>query len=414
MSFAYQSFYHEDETYCVDSLLQVIEWNDSRSVRVQDEATAMIARARSEKRPAGELESLLRHYGLDTQEGRALMALAEAYLRIPDSATRTALLSDKIGSADWKTGKNVDDWLVNATGMGLGLSRKLLGNMVGRLGAPVIREATGQAIRMIGKQFVLGRTIEEALHNARPQQAKGYWMSYDMLGEGARTMEDAERYFTLYEDAIHKIGKNASGEGGISVKLSALHPRYVFTHAEKCVPFLQEKLMHLATLAAQYNIGLTVDAEEADRLDLSLDIFTPVFKNPTLQHWSRFGVAIQSYQKRCFPLIDHLYDMARGTGKRIEIRLVKGAYWDTEIKRAQVGGYNNYPVFTRKENTDLSWLACAQKMMNYGDFIYPKFGTHNAHSLAAILEMRKNKATPFEFQAAARHGSGAARPFVTG
>lgn len=407
MPYSLNDFYHAPEREAVDRLLKTLDWPQGRASDVQNEAMRLIEAVRTQKRPAGELEVLLRHYGLDTEEGRALMALAEAYLRIPDIATRHALLSDKIGEAEWKSSKHAEDWLVSAAQLGLGVTKRTINTLIGKLGAPVMREAVGHSIRLIGRQFVLGRTIDEAIKNADPQREKGYGLSYDMLGEGARTREDAENYFEAYAAAITRIGEEGTGSSGISVKLSALHPRYNYAQEERCVPELQEKLLALSKLAAQYDLSLTVDAEEADRLDTSLKIIEGVFENQGLAGWHGFGLAVQAYQKRAPALIEHLHDLAKATNRRLQVRLVKGAYWDTEIKRAQVGGHRDYPVFTRKENTDLSYLACAQRLLAYHDLIYPKFGTHNAHTMAAVIEIARFHHDPhFEFQRL--HGMGQA------
>jgi RHH-type proline utilization regulon transcriptional repressor/proline dehydrogenase/delta 1-pyrroline-5-carboxylate dehydrogenase len=265
----------------------------------------------------------------------------------------------------------------------------------------------GEAMRMMGRQFVLGRTIEEAVKNGRDYEKKGYRLSYDMLGEGARTAEDAESYFNVYRDAIMQLTAlphDGKLRPGISVKLSALHPRYEFRHAGRCVPEMTDKLAYLARLAANGNIAMTVDAEEVDRLELSLQIIDAVAADKSLGGWEGFGLAIQAYSKRCLALVDHIAEMSALHRRRLQVRLVKGAYWDTEVKRAQVLGLPEYPVFTRKSNTDLSYIACARKMLAQRDMLYPMFATHNAHTVAAVMELAGNNRNGFEFQRL--HGMG--------
>src|SRR5690606_30394307 len=265
------------------------------------------------------------------------------------------------------------------------------------------------AMEIMGQQFVMGRTIDEALKRAKEDEKSGYRHSYDMLGEGARTAEDAERYFASYESAIHAIGKAAAGRGvidapGISVKLSALHPRYEYAKRETCVPDLTAKLLKLARTCAQYNIGLTVDAEEAHRLEISLDIVEKVFRDPALKGYEGFGLALQAYQKRCTRVVDYLAALCEDVGRRMMVRLVKGAYWDSEIKYAQVYGLPGYPVFTRKSATDVAYLANAAKLMARRDVFYPMFATHNAYTVAAVMELAGADQTGFEFQRL--HGMG--------
>lgn len=403
---------YADEAQSVERLLAALAWDGARADRVKARAGDMVARVRTSKRKLGELESFLQQYGLDTEEGLALMTLAEALLRIPDAATADALIRDKMAAADWLSKQGgTKDLMVKAAGFGLSLAHKTLDSVVGRLGEPVIRKAMVEAMRMMGRQFVLGRTIEEALKNAGEGQKKGYRYSFDMLGEGARTMKDAQRYFESYSMALEKIAASAKGDGarpGLSVKLSALYPRYEFRHADECVPYLSDKLSALAVQAANSNIPLTVDAEEADRLELSLQIFENVLTDAKLAGWDGFGLAIQAYQKRCLPLILRLEEMARAAKRRIQVRLVKGAYWDTEIKRAQVQGLSDYPVFTRKANTDLSYIACAAALLERRDVFFPMFATHNAHTMAAVLDLagdnHPRNSGGFEFQRL--HGMG--------
>jgi RHH-type proline utilization regulon transcriptional repressor/proline dehydrogenase/delta 1-pyrroline-5-carboxylate dehydrogenase len=264
--------------------------------------------------------------------------------------------------------------------------------MVAKLGEPVVRQAMLHAMKIMGQQFVMGRTIDEALKRAVDSEKLGYRYSYDMLGEGARTAEDAERYFRNYEMAIDAIGRAAAGRGvikspNISVKLSAIHPRYEYAQREKCVPMLTEKLLVLSQKCAHYGIGLTVDAEEAHRLEISMEIIRNVFTDASLKNWDGFGLAIQAYHKRCSHLVDWLIALCTETGRKMMVRLVKGAYWDSEIKYAQVNGLPGYPVFTRKASTDVSYLANAAKMLARRDVIYPMFATHNAYTVAAVIEM---------------------------
>ncbi|HTK84269.1 MAG TPA: bifunctional proline dehydrogenase/L-glutamate gamma-semialdehyde dehydrogenase PutA [Patescibacteria group bacterium] len=402
-------YLYADEAQRVDALLASLPWDDGRARRVQEAAQKLIERVRKAKRKTGELESFLRQYGLDTEEGIALMTLAEALLRIPDARTADALIRDKMKAAEWFTKQQDDgpkDFLVRAAGFGLALTRKTLDSALSKVGEPVIRKAMVEAMRMLGKQFVLGRTIEEGIENSILWQKKDCRFSYDMLGEGARTMADADRYFGEYRHAIETVGKTpaTARRSGVSVKLSALHPRYEFKHTDICVPALTEKLGELARLAADKNVTLTVDAEEADRLKISLQIIEAVFAQQKYEDWEGFGLAIQGYQKRCLPLIGRLADVAAAQKRRLQVRLVKGAYWDTEIKRAQVQGLPEYPVFTRKANTDLSYLACAKALLDRRDVFFPMLATHNAHTIAAVVELAGTQRDGFEFQRL--HGMG--------
>jgi RHH-type proline utilization regulon transcriptional repressor/proline dehydrogenase/delta 1-pyrroline-5-carboxylate dehydrogenase len=407
MSRSLSPFIYADEAECVDRLLKTLSWDAARAKRVETRAGDLVTRMRGEKRAMGQLETFLKQYSLSTEEGLALMCLAEALLRIPDKATANDLIKDKIAAANWLAGMgDTKDWLVKAAGVGLMMTRKTLDSVLGGISQPVIREAILQAMRMMGKQFVLGQDIDEAIKNARDFEKKGYRFSYDILGEGARTAADAERYFNSYLAAIGAIGKAASTmkdkRPGLSVKLSALHPRYSFAQRERCVPEMTARLTELCKIAAQQNITLTVDAEEVDRLELSLDIIEGAMKQAGTQGWDGFGLAVQAYQKRALALIDHVHQVARAQGQKLQVRVVKGAYWDTEIKRAQVQGLADYPVYTRKVNTDVSFLACAQKLFAANDYLYPMLATHNAHSVAAIVDLAQGKA--FEFQRL--HGMG--------
>ncbi|HTI86610.1 MAG TPA: bifunctional proline dehydrogenase/L-glutamate gamma-semialdehyde dehydrogenase PutA [Alphaproteobacteria bacterium] len=363
-------------------------------------AEALVASIRASGARGLGVEQFLHEYSLSTPEGVTLLGLAEAFLRIPDSATADALIRDKLGAGDWEShrGKSPSA-LVNASTVALTLTRHLLGETAGdgvvaRLmaagGEPLLRRAVAAAMRIMGGQFVLGRTIEEALDNARDAESRGFSHSYDMLGEGARTAADAERYFTAYRDAIAVIG--SSGQKGdihrrpnISVKLSALHPRYEPSKAAMVRGQLVERLLALAVAARDAGIGLTVDAEEADRLELSLEIIEAVAIDAAIAGWDGFGLAVQAYQKRARPVIDWAESLGAAANRRLMVRLVKGAYWDSEIKRAQERGLDGYPVFTRKAATDVSFLGCARALLE-SPHVYPAFATHNALSVATVLE----------------------------
>ncbi|QTD45533.1 L-glutamate gamma-semialdehyde dehydrogenase [Ottowia testudinis] len=383
---------------------------------------------RQRKRAAGRagiVQGLLQEFALSSQEGVALMCLAEALLRIPDAATRDALIRDKVGRGDWQAHLGQSPSLfVNAAAWGLLLTGKLvathseagLGQSLRRLtakgGEPLIRKGVDMAMRMMGEQFVTGETIGEALQHARGPESQGFRYSYDMLGEAALTAADAARYLQSYEAAIHAIGRAAAGCGviegpGISIKLSALHPRYSRAQRARVLAELYPRVLHLAQLARQYDIGLNIDAEEADRLELSLDLLEKLCHEPSLAGWHGIGFVIQAYQKRCPFVIDWLIDLARASGHRLMVRLVKGAYWDSEIKRAQVDGQSDYPVYTRKPHTDVSYLACARKLLAAPDAIYPQFATHNAHSVAAIVQMAQPDAwQPGQYEFQCLHGMG--------
>ncbi|TIV48821.1 MAG: bifunctional proline dehydrogenase/L-glutamate gamma-semialdehyde dehydrogenase, partial [Mesorhizobium sp.] len=366
------------------------------------------------------MEVFLSAYGLSTKEGVALMCLAEALLRVPDTETIDDLIADKIAPHDWSAHSggsssifvNASTWALMLTGRvldeGEGGIEGTLRAMVRRLGEPVIRRAVAAAMREMGEQFVLGRTIAEAVKRGRPMTQKGYLYSFDMLGEAARTEADALRYHRAYADAISSLDSGSNGPDirynhGISVKLSALHPRYEVAQRDKMLPVMAERLLSLALAARHSRMGLNIDAEEADRLDLSLDVIERVLAEPELAGWDGFGVVVQAYGPRAAFAIDWLYALARKYNRNIMVRLVKGAYWDTEIKRAQTFGLAGYPVFTRKTNTDVSYLACARKLLSMTDRIYPQFATHNAHTVAAILSMAKDRDS-FEFQRL--HGMG--------
>lgn len=413
--------YYADETAVVHQLIEAAALPNDVTLNIARVARNLVEQIRSKRLSKGGLDAFLYEYDLSSQEGIALMCLAEALLRIPDSTTIDALLEDKISNADWAShlGQS-SSFFVNASSWGLLLTGKLLKSdeqgglngllrrFMGRTSAPIIRKAVKQAMQLLGKQFVMGQTIAEALKRAKDHEARGYRFSYDMLGEAARTERDAERYFQAYQTAIDAIGKVALGKSlndapGISIKLSALHPRYELAKESIVVPFLIDRLKRLAIQAKENNISLTVDAEEADRLDISLDIIGAVFCDPALAGWEGFGLAVQSYQKRAPFVLDWLIDLSQQQGKRWMVRLIKGAYWDTEIKNAQIRGVKGYPVFTRKSSTDISFVACAKKLLAHSKEIYPQFATHNAYTLATVLQLA-GKNRDFEFQCL--HGMG--------
>lgn len=400
----------KDEASHVRELLAQARLPADEQARVQALAADLVGRVRVRAKDQGAIEAFMRQYDLGSEEGVLLMCVAEALLRIPDQDTADKLIRDKLADADWeKHLGGSDSVLVNASTWGLMLTGKLVQmndatradapsafkRLVGRVGEPVVRLAVRQAMKIMGHQFVMGRTISEALARSHKGDNASYRYSFDMLGEGALTMKDALRYLEDYRRAIHAIGGDHKARGGrpdgdvnnapgISIKLSALYPRYEHAKRERVLKDLVPGVLELAQLAKSYGIGCTVDAEESDRLELSLDIIEQVFSDASLSGWDGFGVVVQAYQKRTPYTIDHLADMARRAGRRLQVRLVKGAYWDAEIKRAQIEGYPGYPVFTRKQNTDVSYLACAKRLFTHADAIYPMFATHNAHTIAAV------------------------------
>ncbi len=413
---------NHDEADAVSQLISSMNLPAGLREVISTDAAQTVRTIRREHSP-NIMEKFLGEYGLNTDEGVALMCLAEAYLRTPDSETLDALISDKIGEGDWTRhlGKAKSS-LVNASTWALMLTGKVfrsipaqaedlasvMRSMVQRLGEPVARTAVGEAMKILGAQFVLGRSIEEALVNAKAEAKKGNLHSFDMLGEAARTSRDAKRYFLSYSDAISEIAKHAKKDyphdnPGISVKLSALHPRYETVNRARVMDELVPRVTALALHAKAANIPLAIDAEEADRLDLSLDVIEAVLANGDLKGWDGFGVVVQAYSRRCPAVLDWLYALCKTLNRKISVRLVKGAYWDAEIKNAQVLGLEGYPVFTRKEATDISYLANAQKLLAMNDAIYPQFATHNAHTVVAIEKMAPEGAR-FEFQRL--HGMG--------
>ncbi|WP_302139040.1 bifunctional proline dehydrogenase/L-glutamate gamma-semialdehyde dehydrogenase PutA [Halomonas alkalicola] len=414
-----RAHYSADEATVLNGLVGQLRLSEEERRRVADAGAGYVERVRKEKKPSM-MEAFLAEYGLSTAEGVGLMCLAEALLRVPDAETIDDLIHDKIEPSDWGAhlGKSSSS-MVNASTWALMLTGKVLDDdpkgpvralrgLVRRMGEPVVRTAVGQSMKILGRQFVLGQTIEEGMKNARELEKQGYTYSYDMLGEAARTDEDARRYHAAYAKAITAIAKQAKGDvrgsPGISVKLSALHPRYEYTHRDTVMTELLPRALELVRQAAKANIGFNIDAEEQDRLDLSLDIIEALMADPCLDGWDGFGVVVQAYGRRAGPVIEALYDLAERFDRRIMVRLVKGAYWDTEIKLSQEMGVETFPVFTRKVNTDVSYMACAQLLLDRRDRIYPQFATHNAHTCAAVVAMAGDDKESYEFQRL--HGMG--------
>jgi len=418
--------YKQSEPEIVAELLDEITLSERERHMLSESAAEVVTALRTENNPSI-MESFLNEYGLSTKEGVGLMCLAEALLRVPDPETIDELIADKIEPSNWglHLGKSSSS-LVNASTWALLLTGQILDDtgaandnlnpvvalrqLIRRLGEPVVRTAVSQAMKMLGKQFVLGQTINEALHEAHSLESSGYTYSYDMLGEAARTHEDAMRYFKAYANAIEEIGKVAGNavadKPGISIKLSALHPRYEYAQREAVMSELVPRAQELVDMAALANIGLNIDAEEADRLDLSLDIIESLMKNLATPDWDGFGVVVQAYSRRALPVLDWLTDQCHTLQRRMMIRLVKGAYWDAEIKLAQELGLANFPVYTRKAHTDLSYLVCAQRLLDNRDIFYPQFATHNAHTVSSIRYLAGAETTSYEFQRL--HGMGEA------
>lgn len=418
----YAPYAPEDEVMA-QQLWQQTDFGTAFNKRVFNRAAAIVNAMRDGQNKFGELEDFLREYGLSTKEGLALMCLAEALLRVPDAHTMDKLIEDKLGRQNWQSAESGDSSaLVSVSTWALALGSKIVApedtphaimkGMVKRLGMPSVRVATKQAMRFMGHHFVLGENIKEALKRAKVAEKKGYRYSYDMLGEGARTQADAEKYFESYKNAIIAIGKKAKGDlhqnAGISIKLSALHPRYEARQAERVIEELSPKVLELALLAKQYNLNFTVDAEEANRLELSLTIISEVFSNQELRGWDGFGLAIQAYSKRANKVIDWIYSLCKLNNAKMMVRLVKGAYWDAEIKEAHLEGSEDFPVYSRKPMTDIAYIAAAKLILSYCDHLYPQFATHNAGSVAAIIELSKDMKISaqeqFEFQCL--HGMG--------
>ena len=412
---------YQDEREAVAGLLARTPLDTEARRRIAAEAADLVRGARAASTRNGVVESFLQEFSLGTREGLALMCLAEALLRTPDDETRDRLIAEKIGSADWASHAGQSDSVfVNASTWGLMLTGKLvevdddarrdlpgfLKRLAGRLGEPVIRRAVASAVRIMGEQFVLGQTIDAALARAKRE---GFLCSFDMLGEGARTAADAARYERIYAEAIARVGERRGAAGpedghGVSVKLSALSPRYEATQEARAFEELYPRVLRLALIARQYDMNYAIDAEEADRLVLSLKLIERLAAEPALGNWTGLGVVVQAYQKRSPRVIAHVADLARRTGRRLMVRLVKGAYWDAEIKRAQVMGRPDYPVWTTKPATDLAYLVCARALIDAAPHLYAQFATHNAHTLAAVRHMADAAGVRIEHQRL--HGMG--------
>jgi len=413
--------YRPEEDRVVGQRLTEARLDDDQLGEALATARALVKGVRAHK-PSG-IDAFLHAYDLGSDEGIAMMCLAEALLRIPDAHTADELIADKLSGPDWseKLGRS-DSSFVNAATFSLLLTGKVLegaqdrsdnwkaalGRAVGRLGEPVVRTAVREAMKILGRNFVFGRTIDEALQRAKPERARGLSHSFDMLGEAAKTFADAERYATAYRGALDRIAKESKAgfkaSPGISVKLTALHPRYEYLHAEEAVAAVLPVVRELALKASQADVHFTIDAEEADRLELQMDVFEALLADDELfaNGWAGFGIAIQAYQKRAKPLCDWTAAAARAHGRKLMVRLVKGAYWDTEVKAAQVAGLTDYPVFTRKIATDVSYLACAKVLLDASDVIYPAFATHNANTIGQVKALAAGRS--FEFQRL--HGMG--------
>ena len=419
-----RSAYLADEQVCIEALLKSLDLAAETREKMSAQAADLVRHVRNHSSPTM-MEKFLGEYGLSTKEGVALMCMAEALLRVPDKATIDALIEDKVQAGDWSSHLgHSNSSLINSSTWALLVTGKLLApvdadkvgstmrGLVKRVGEPVVRKAVAQAMKELGSQFVLGRTMKEATHRAKKLTTQGYTHSYDMLGEAACTAEDATRYFDAYSKAIADLAPQCTDDGkdddgrnnpGISVKLSALHPRYEWVQRDRVLTELVPQVLALALQAKESNMGFNIDAEEADRLDISLDVIAAVLASPELAGWNGFGIVVQAFSKRAPWVLDWLYELATGLDRKIMVRLVKGAYWDAEIKRAQVMGLAGFPVFTRKANTDLSYLACAKQILTMNDRIYAQFATHNAHSVAAILQLAGSNHI-YEFQRL--HGMG--------
>lgn len=416
------NLYLKDEDSLVNDLLDLATLSCEQVSRIQRKARSMVVNVRKSRLRSGGIDAFLFEYDLSSDEGIALMCMAEALLRVPDSMTRDLLIKDKITSSDWgqHLGSSSSSF-VNAATWGLMLTGKVIENdktntgylksitnkLIKRSGEPVIRSAVAQAMKILGRQFVMGTDIESAIKRAKSQEEKGFRYSYDMLGEAACNEKDSKYYFDSYLNSIIAIGKDSSGDGptmgpGVSVKLSALHPRYEYRCKERVMSELYPRLLELALEAKRYNIGFTIDAEEADRLEIFMDIFEKLISDESIRGWSGIGLAVQAYQKRAVPLIKWLGALTRKYDQHIMLRLVKGAYWDSEIKASQINGLDDYPVFTRKVNTDVSYIACVKEILKNKDYIYPQFATHNAYTVSMVMELCKD--IDYEFQCL--HGMG--------
>ncbi|AOS98157.1 Bifunctional protein PutA [Microbulbifer aggregans] len=418
-----RQYLHADENQCVSELLAAPRPSETTRARILETSRDLVRESRKQRSKRGTLDAFLQQFGLSNKEGVALMCLAESLLRVPDADTADKLIAEKVHSGNWSSHRGQSDSLfVNASTWGLMLTGSIveldpditekpshwMKRLVSRMGEPMVRTSMMQAMKIMGGQYVLGRTIEEALKRGPAENEPGTRFSFDMLGEGARTMADAQRYFDAYMMAIEAIGKDNDKRdvveaNGISIKLSALHPRYSVLQRERVMQELLPKVKELCLAAAKYDMGLNIDAEEADRLDISLDIFEALARDPELRDWQGLGFVLQAYQKRAPHVADWLIALGRDTGRKVMVRLVKGAYWDTEIKHAQQMGLTDYPVYTRKCHTDLSYQVCAKKLLDARDAIYPQFATHNAYTVGLILEMAGDEGN-YEFQRL--HGMG--------
>ncbi|MCL9781701.1 bifunctional proline dehydrogenase/L-glutamate gamma-semialdehyde dehydrogenase PutA [Vibrio sp. S4M6] len=417
--------YMVDESTWLEQLLPLAKPSDIEKSQIERKTTQLIETVRADNKAIQMIDALLLEYSLDTQEGILLMCLAEALMRVPDTATADALIKDKLSVADWKSHlKSSDSVFVNASTWGLMLTGKVIGlsgetksptqavnRLVNKLSEPVVRKVMHQAMKVMGHQFVLGRTIEEAQKNGRSMRDKGFTYSYDMLGEAALTSADANKYFKDYLVAIEAVGRekyaqDKSPAPSVSIKLSALHPRYEVANQERVLTELYDTVMQLLQRAKELDVAITIDAEEADRLELSLKLFEKIYRSDNVKGWGKFGLVVQAYSKRALPVLVWLNGLAKEQGDLIPLRLVKGAYWDSEIKWSQQAGYDNYPVYTRKEATDVAYLACARFLLSDSvrGNIFPQFASHNAHTVTAIAVMAQHK--DYEFQRL--HGMGEA------
>lgn len=417
------SAYRRNEMQCVQSLLIEAQTTSEQQTVIQKIAKDIVTKVRKARVRASGVDALMHEFSLSSEEGVALMCLAEALLRIPDKATANKLIRDKISKGQWNTHLgNSASMFVNASTWGLLITGKLVSahnshtlssaftRMVAKGGEPLIRRGMDFAMKMLGKQFVTGQSIAQAIENGKDHIKRGYCYSYDMLGEAAMTQADAQKYLKDYENALHVVGENSRGLGiyrasGISVKLSAIHPKFSQSQYSRVMTELYPALKSLCLLAKHYDIGLNIDAEEADRLEISLDLIEILLQDEDLKGFDGIGVVVQAYQKRCSFVIDALIEMTRKYNRKLMVRLVKGAYWDAEIKRAQADGLEGYPVFTRKVHSDIAYIACTKKLLAHADVIYPQFATHNAHTLATVYTLaRQYQVTHYEFQCL--HGMG--------
>ncbi|MGA8205070.1 MAG: bifunctional proline dehydrogenase/L-glutamate gamma-semialdehyde dehydrogenase PutA, partial [Woeseiaceae bacterium] len=417
--------YLADEQALVRELAEAADPGPRMRERIQATAAQLVRAVRKDRSGEGGIEAFLQQYDLSSEEGVLLMCIAEALLRIPDADTADRLIADKLTSARWQDHLGESDSLfVNASTWGLMLTGRLLrldrsmrdnpmhllGKLANRAGEPVVRTAMRQAMKIMGHQFVMGRTIKEAMQRSARKENLAYRYSFDMLGEAALTAADAQRYLDAYHEGIAEIGSGSRRDApdvfsapGVSVKLSALHPRFSFMQSERVLDELVPRVLELAVHAKESGIGLTVDAEESERLELTLEVFEHVYRNPLLRDYEGFGLAVPTYQRRARDVFHYLIERAGDVGRRIPVRLVKGAYWDAEIKHAQEQGLASYPVFTRKSHSDVSYLACARLALDAGDALYPQFATHNAHTLASVMHFAGSR-RDFEFQRL--HGMG--------